>query len=381
MSIRATSDWDPRDHSILSSQRDAYDTMRETCPVARSEFLGWSLFRHRDVDNVLADPKTFSNASRYRAVPNGMDPPEHTRYRQAINPFFSREQVAWFEAHARRLANGAVEAAKAQARLEFASEFSGPLCSKMLCAFLGWPEDTWIPILEWTHGNQAVALSRNRERGATLARDLAEIVLAQVRIRREGQPGTRQDLTTQLMEITMDGKVMTDEELVSTLRNWTAGHGTVAAGLEILMFHLAGNRELQAHLRGKPHLISAAVDEILRLDGPLVANGRTAIADVKIGDRRIYAGDRLTLMWISANRDPRTFANPEEIRLDRDQSRNLLFGAGIHDCVGAPLARLELTIALDVLLAQTTSITLTGSPPKRSLYPSNGFAELYVSLE
>ena len=88
MPPHAKSDWDPLDLSILGNQRRAYDEMRETCPVAHSDFLGWSLFRHRDVAGATADSMTFSNVSKHRAVPNGMDPPEHTRYRQAINPFF-----------------------------------------------------------------------------------------------------------------------------------------------------------------------------------------------------------------------------------------------------------------------------------------------------
>jgi cytochrome P450 len=376
-----SSDWDPGDNSILGNQRESYDHIRKTCPVAHSDFLSWSLFRHRDVEEVLADPKIYSNASKHRAVPNGMDPPEHTRYRRAIDPFFTPERVAAFESDARRLAADLVESVKSRPTIEFASQFSGPYCSRSLCAFLGWPEDTWIPILEWTHGNQEAALSRDRETGATLARDLASIVLNQVEARRRGDSGSQADLTTVLMETELAGKRLTDEEIVGALRNWVAGHGTVAAGLEILMFHLASNQELQERMRSNSELIALAVDEILRMDGPLVANGRTATADMEIGGRVIAAGEHLTLIWIAANRDPEVFDNPDEIQLERDQGPSLVYGAGIHDCAGASLARLELRVALEEILAGTSAVELVANgSPKRALYPSNGFATLDLNF-
>jgi cytochrome P450 len=102
---------------------------------------------------------------------------------------------------------------------------------------------------------------------------------------------------------------------------------------------------------------------------------------VEIAGRTIAAGEKLSLNWIAANRDGRTFADPDAVRFDRDPGDNLLFGAGIHDCLGAPLARLELRVALEELLARTTTIGLgTTEPPRRDAYPSNGFEALPVRL-
>lgn len=129
-------------------------------------------------------------------------------------------------------------------------------------------------------------------------------------------------------------------------------------------------------------LIPAAVDEILRADGPLVSNRRTTTRDVTIGDREIAAGERLSLMWIAANRDPDTVDDAGEIQLDRDQSNNLLYGAGIHYCLGAPLARLELQVAIEELLAGTTDVTLASDEtPPREPYPSNGFREMPIRVQ
>jgi cytochrome P450 len=183
------------------------------------------------------------------------------------------------------------------------------------------------------------------------------------------------------MATQVDGQALSDDDIVSILRNWIAGHGTVAAGLGILVFHLAQDLDLQHRLRADPALIGPAVDEILRVDDPLVANRRTTAHAVDIGERHIPVDAKLTLMWIAANRDENAFASPDVIDLDRDQRQNLVFGAGIHDCVGAPLARLELRVALEELLGQTSAIAPgTSDAPVRAVYPGNGFRKLPISL-
>ncbi len=147
------------------------------------------------------------------------------------------------------------------------------------------------------------------------------------------------------------------------------------------MFHLAGHADTQQRLRREPTLLPAAIDEILRADGPLVANRRTTTRDVVIEGRKIGAGEKLSLNWIAANRDGRAFDDPDAVRFDRDPGDTLVFGAGIHYCLGAPLARLELRVAMEELLARTTTIELGATePPRREVYPSNGFRAMPVRL-
>ena len=97
-------DWDPRDPAVLVDQRQAYDRMRETCPVAHSEFMGWSLFRHGDIVRVLEDPATYSSASRHPAIPSGIDPPAHAGLRAALAPHFTEAVMAALEPRSRRIA-------------------------------------------------------------------------------------------------------------------------------------------------------------------------------------------------------------------------------------------------------------------------------------
>ncbi|WP_308645758.1 cytochrome P450 [Ottowia beijingensis] len=120
---------------------------------------------------------------------------------------------------------------------------------------------------------------------------------------------------------------------------------------------------------------------MLRIDGPLAANRRIVRRAVALGGRQFEPGDRLTIHWIAANRDPRAFDEPDSFRIDRDPSPNLLYGAGIHVCPGAPLARLELRVLMEELLARTSAITLAESrPPVRAVHPDAGYAALLVRL-
>jgi cytochrome P450 len=357
--------------------------MRERCPVAYSDFLDWSLFRHEDIVHVLADPTTYSSASKRRAVPNGMDPPEHTWYNRALAPYFQPDQMAAIEPGCRRIAVDLLTAllARGAAEVDFVPEFAQPFPIKTLCTFLGWPPETWEDLRGWTHGNQEVAFSQDREKGAALAREFTGYVMEALRVRREAGGHRPDDLTSSIMELTVNGAPLSDEDIVSLLRNWTAGQGTVAASLSILAYYLAGHADMQQQLRREPALLPAAIDEILRADGPLVANRRSTTREVEIAGRTIAAGEKLSLNWISANRDGRTFDDPDVVRLDRNPEDNLLFGAGIHYCLGAPLARLEMRVALEELLARTTMIELgAGDLPRRHIYPSNGFGELPIRL-
>ena len=382
MSTTRPPDWNPRDPSVLRDQRAAYDAMRARCPVAYSDFLGWSLFRHEDVMGVLADPETYSSRSRHTAVPNGMDPPEHGPYRHALDPYFTPEWMARFEPQCRSIASRLVGTLLAAEDAEYVTRFAEPFTLQTACAFLGWPTDMWESLRGWTHGNQEAAFSRNREAGTRLAQEIAGYVIEQLRVRRDAGSSDNRDVTTGLMATEVEGKPLTDEEIVSVIRNWIAGHGTVAASLGILALHLATHPADQQRLRADPALLPAAIEEILRTDGPLVANRRTATRAVTIGGRPIPAGERLTLIWIAANRDERAFDDADMVRFDRDPANNLLFGAGIHVCQGAPLARLEMRVAIEELLARTSTIALAGAAlPERTVYPSNGPARVPLRLQ
>jgi cytochrome P450 len=137
---------------------------------------------------------------------------------------------------------------------------------------------------------------------------------------------------------------------------------------------------LQDRLRHDLSLIPEAIEEILRVDDPLVANRRTTTREVAIQGRTISKGETLTLMWIAANRDPRAFDDPDAVRMERSKEAGLVWGQGIHLCLGAPLARLEMRVALEELLSRTKRVEIIGAPPRRTFYPSNGPASLSLQV-
>lgn len=186
-------------------------------------------------------------------------------------------------------------------------------------------------------------------------------------------------MTDRLRRSKVQDRLLSDEEIVSILRNWTAGEvGTIAASVGILLHFLAENDEILQQVRAAPEKLPEAIDEILRLHGPLVANRRVARCPVNIGGREIPEGARLSVLWISANRDATVFEDARQFRWGRDQSKNLLYGAGIHVCPGAPLARLELRVIMEEILRSTDRLQLSDTPVKAA-YPASGYARLMLN--
>jgi cytochrome P450 len=358
--------------------------MRRRCPVAHSDLMGWSLFRHADVTRVLLDHETFSNAvSQHLSVPNGMDQPEHTPYRRIIEPYFSATRMSAFEPVCRRITADLMQKSLGASELEFMAAVALPFAVRVQCAFLGWPDTLQQPLIRWAQKNHEATRTRDRKAMSEIALEFEGMIDDLLEAREQSGATPETDLTAALMHEKVWGRPLSNEEVASILRNWTVGEiGTISASVGILAQYLAEHAGLQRQLRAKPDLLPAAIDEILRLHGPLAANRRIAKRAVEIGGRKIGAGERITLMWISANRDECVFEKPEEFRLDRDPGKNLLYGAGIHVCPGAPLARLELRVFMEELLSRTGEITIV--PEKAAtfaVYPASGFATLPLKIK
>jgi cytochrome P450 len=375
--------WDPRAADVQADQIKAYDAMRHRCPVAHSDYLHSSLFRHADVVRVLHDPATFSSqVSTHLNVPNGMDPPQHTTYRRLIEPYFGAQALAAFEPECRQIAREMVEALPERGEVEWMEDFARDSAMRMLCAFMGWPAELHGPLRDWVRKNHAATLAQDRSAMADIAFEFDGHIRAQLALRRaDGLAGD--DVITRLANDRIDGKPLPDAEIVSIVRNWTVGElSTMSACVGILAAYLASRPALLASLRNEPAGLPAAIDEILRIDAPLIANRRVVRQPVEIGGTRFAPGDRLSLMWASANRDEAVFGDPDEFRPGRDPSQNLLFGAGIHVCPGASLARLQLRIVMEALLGQVRSLELVpGKPPVRALYPTGGYSVLPLRIE
>lgn len=384
LAAKTCPEWDPKSKAARGDQISVYDDMRRRCPVAHSDYLHWSLFRHADVMQVLENPRAFSNVvSDHLAVPNGMDPPEHTEYRRIVDSYFSPQRMAEFEPVCRRIAIDLVRESSARRELEFTTEFADVFAIRVQCAFLNWPARLYEPLLNWTRKNHAATLSGDRQAMAAVATEFDGYIRDLLREERTFAAADRDEPMTRLLQERANGRRLNEEEIVSILRNWTVGElSTISACVGILAHYLAAHGDIQAQVRETPSLLPSAIDEVLRMHPPLIASRRKTTEPVEIDGYAIPAGERITILWASANRDEDVFGDPDEFRLDRDSAENLLYGAGIHICPGAPLARLELRVLMEELLRGTKSIALLpGEEPIRAVYPDSGFSSLPIRMD
>lgn len=384
MSKQRKPDWDPNAEDVLRDPRAAYDAMRERCPVAYSERMQWSVFRHEDVLRVLQDSKTFSNAvSERRSVPNGMDPPEHTAYRSIIEQYFTAERMAAFEPVCRQIAKDLARRRLRSGEVELMEGFALPFAARAQCAFLGWSAELQDPLIRWTRQNHAATLAQDREAMSELAMEFESLISALLAARLHDGANPKDDITTSLVHEQVWGRPLSHEEIASILRNWTVGEiGTLSAAIGILVHYLADHPDLQSQLREDSSLLPASIDEILRIHGPLIASRRIATRPVELCGRTIEAGERISLNWIAANRDGRVFDEPNSFRLDRDPALNLLYGAGLHVCPGAPLARLEIKLCMEEIIRWTRNLELVPERPAIiAVPPVSGYAELPILVQ
>lgn len=372
-------DWDPRSEPALSNQIAVYDAMRQRCPVARSQYGYTSLFRHDDVMRVLNDPEVFSNAvSRYPSVPNGMDPPQHTEFRRVIEPYFSAKRMDDFEPACREIVVDLTKNLPVDGECEMIGVFAQSFAVRAQCDFLGWPVDMRESLRQWIRKNHAATLARDAAALSAVALEFDGHVKDLLAMRRKAGAAAPCDITTSLMHAKAFGRPIAENEIVSILRNWTVGElGTISASVGILAHYLAVNPAIQDQLREHSDLLPAAIDEILRIRAPLIMSRRVTVKPVTIRERELAGGERIAILWASVNRDEAVFGDPDQFRLDRDPALNLLYGTGIHECPGAPLARLELRIVMEELLKRTQRISpVAGRATVNARFPAGGFSSL-----
>ena len=343
---------------------------------------GWEVLRHFDMVQALSRHDLFSNnVSVHPAVPNGMDPPRHTVFRQIIDTYFKPCHIQRFELTCRELAANRWANLPAGVPFDLMEQFAHPYALDAQCAFVGWPKSTQDLLKQWLLANQAATRNKDRKKLEELAAEFSALVQAQLDRRHQQDPGLiENDVTTRLIKEKVEQRPLTSEEITSILRNWTVGElGTMASSVGILAEFLAREKTIQTQLRQQPNEIPYAIDEVLRINPPLLSNRRVVTQPTSLGGYELQEGERLNLLWGEANQDPEVFPNPRTFQCGRDQSRNLLYGSGIHVCPGAPLARLELRTAVEVML--TSRLSLTSPEAEKADPPAAGWSKLWLRLE
>ena len=361
------------------------------------------LSRHADVQAVLRDPR-FGRASFRAALQNGLgdgplarvyshwflfhDPPDHTRLRALVNQPFTPRAVDALRGRIADLVEGLLDrqAGQAGSTFDLIGGFAYQVPVLVICELLGVPEadrgrfGAWSAAVAAGLDNVTVTHDEALARGNEGAEGLTDYFRWLVRERRR-QPGS--DLLTGLIQAEEAGDRLSQDELLATcVLLFFAGHETTVNLIGNGALALARHPDQLARLRADPSLIVSAVEELLRFDSPVQRTGRDAREAVQLNGRFFAAGERVVLLVGAANRDPRQFADPDRLDIGRpNAAAHLSFAAGIHYCVGAPLARLEAQVALNALLRRAPNLrVLTDSPRWRRTFVLRGLSELPVSL-
>lgn len=327
----------------------------------------WSLMTYQDIVEAARDAGTFRNvgSSRFphRRPPLEADPPEHGHFRRALQPFFSNARMKALEAQIRadaaRLLQPLLDARGGDA----ARQFARPLPPRALLTLLGQPVEDWTQIKAWSEDAylQGAATDEQRRRFDVANDGLWAYSREMVADRQRAPRDPEIDMVSALLATDADGQVLDPDLIAGVVRLLlAAGHDSTTSATGIVLHYLARTPADQARLRAEPGLIPTAVEEMLRFETPVFAMPRVVGADVEIQGRQLRAGDRMMLYFASGNRDAAAFEDPDRCIVDRRPNPHLAFGYGIHRCVGAPLARLELRVALEEWLTRTREFGLAG---------------------
>ncbi len=301
-----------------------------------------------------------------------LDPPDHTRLRQVVAPAFRPSVVARLRRRVAGIASELIDAMVEQGSdgsgLEVVAGLARPLPVAVIADLLGIPPSDRPVVAEWSD-----ALAASLEPEATVGRtallrlvEVREVLGEYLRVlaRARGSQSTR-DLLGALVEA-MGSGVLAEDELVATATLLlAAGHETTTGLIGNAVVRLAGDPAAVTAWRERPGIGASAVEELLRLDGPVQLTARTTLAPISVDGVEIPAGVDVIVLLGAANRDHRVFPGPDRLDLERSPNPQLAFGFGLHHCLGAPLARLEAEVALYELVARLGRLELARAPERR----------------
>ena len=373
--------YNPLSARMASDPYPAYAELRTRSPVHRSRLMNaWVFTRYADADTILRDHRRFSSDPRKRdlskrqraALPPSdewtmllMDPPDHTRLRSLVNRAFTRRAVNALEPHVRRVMETLLDGIGDPAGFDLMEAVANPLPVIVIAEMLGVPPEDRAQFRQWSNRRarllEPTLGAREREAGRAAGEALHAYFLSIIEARR-AEP--RDDIISALVHAEEAGDSLSEREMVNMLRLLlVAGNETttnlIGNGMLALLRHPA---QLQA-LRDDPDRLPAAVEELLRFDSPVQADFRGALEDCDVNGFPVRRGDHIVALIGAANHDPAVFDHPERLDFDRREGSHISFGRGIHHCLGAPLARLEGRIALEMLLERYSSMRLLRERP------------------
>jgi cytochrome P450 len=315
------------------------------------------------------------------------EPPKHTRLRSLLVKAFNKNKIESLRPDVERLTTALlndIETKLAETgQFDVITDFAEPLPVKVIAALLGFPDEDEHLLRPWSQAivkMYEVSRTPEDELAAQVAsHEFAEYVRALMEERKR-KPGT--DLISDLAAVEEDGQKLNAQELIATcVLLLNAGHEASVNGFGNGFVAMIERPDQHQLLAEKPfELAETAVDEFIRFDAPLHLFERTATADVEIGGVLVKEGQKIASLLGSANRDESVFQNPTEMDLTRDPNPQIGFGAGIHFCIGAPLARMEMTTSLPALMKKYPNLRLVSEPIRRPGFVLRGYEKVLVTV-
>lgn len=359
--------------SQLFTPPPEFQQLRETCPVARVELptgdWAWIATQYEDVRAVLNDARLSRAAATRPGAPRlgpaspepdsimAMDPPDHTRLRRLLASVFTGRQAERMREGIVRTTEELLDVMEESGQpADLVPMLARPLPITVICDLLGVPDADREAFRDWT--DAALTLAPSAAGAVTDARTrLAEYLAELVEAKRRG-PG--EDLLSTMVEAQAQDRLSQNELIAAAATLITAGYHTVANSFANSVVALLRHPEQLAPLRGAESFPLAAVEELLRWTPGPVSGGtiRIATEEVKVGSVIVKPGEAVIPSTASANRDDAVFPGADELDLTRPENRHIAFGHGIHRCLGAPLARIELQVAFGALLRRFPGLRL-----------------------
>ena len=395
----------PSSEAFVADPYPVFARLRAEAPVSYDEPTGqWLVSRHADVSALLRDRRLgrsylhvadhaefgrtpppawqepFTASARVQLIDR--EPPDHTRLRRLVSTAFTPRTVDWLRPLIGEIVDGLVAGALARGTFDLLADVIEPLPVTVIAAMLGIPAEDRHLLRPWSADMTMMfeldATEADQRRAVAATTAFTDYLRGLVRSHRASpQP----DLISELLAVSDGTDKLTEDELIGTaILLLNAGHEASVNGAgnawRTLLLHPAAFAELRA----APGLAASAVEELLRFDTPAPMFERWVLEDVEIEGVRIPRGQELALLFASANRDGAAFPAADEVRLDRSPNPHVTFGAGIHFCLGAPLARAELQILYRALAERLPTMELTAEPVFKPRFILRGLETLPVRL-
>jgi cytochrome P450 len=398
---------DPTDQAFIADPYPALAALREAGAVHHDEQLGrYLVTRHAEVRACLRDRRLGRNfrhvgtEEEFNATPLDprwqdfweverwsllfIEPPDHTRIRKLVASAFTPRAVEGMREPARQLAHELLDVCLERGRFDLLYDFAQPYSITLICRLLGVPTDRHRDLLDWSHRHvKMYEFDTSEEQAQSATRAAAEFSAYVRELIADRRRSPRDDMISALVGARVDGDDLSDDEIVSTvvvLLN--AGHeatvNTLGNGVRALLRHPGEWRRL---VEGET-APAAAVEELIRFDPPLQLFERWVLEDgVEIAGVPVPRGDVISMLFGSANRDPRVFDGPDVLDVGRpNAAEHIGFGGGIHVCIGAPLARIELEASLRALVERAPALELVEEPVRVPAFVIRGFQAVEVEV-